>query len=174
MELSHYTIDQLVELKNEIENRIYSYEDGYIYICRCRSYGRNWNENGIKNTYTLQELCDRYSGDDGIVDVYSTNPNLIEIKGEEYTGISNYGDVKYIKSVDDYEKWRTYERLVRDIPELEKEWEEWENRDSVPFNYRSKFAPIYPKEYINEWKKQLEEFDMSFTPPSNYYKEDTV
>jgi hypothetical protein len=67
MNLSGYTIEQLVELKNEIKNRIYGYKDGYFYICNVRSYGRNWKEN-INNKYTLQELCYRYNGDDGIVD----------------------------------------------------------------------------------------------------------
>lgn len=36
MNLSEYTIEQLVELKNEVENRIYGYKDGYFYICNVR------------------------------------------------------------------------------------------------------------------------------------------
>jgi hypothetical protein len=161
MDLSNYKIDELVELKNTIINMIDSYEDGYIYICKVRSYGRNWNDRGVKNTHTLQELCYRYGGDDGIVDVYSTNPDL--------SHIDNYGAVMHIKSVDDYEKWRTYERLKRDIPEYEKELEEWDNRENVSFRERTLyFAPIYSKEDIERMKKELEEFDMSFTPPKNY------
>jgi len=161
MDLSNYKIDELVELRNSINNMIDNYEDGYIYICKCRSYGRNWTDNYIKNTHTLQELCNRYSGDDGIVDVYSTNPDL--------SHIDNYGELKHIKSVDDYEKWRTYERLVRDIPEYEKEWEEWDNIENIPFGERrSYFKPIFPKEDIERMKKELVEYDMSFTPPKNY------
>jgi uncharacterized protein with ParB-like and HNH nuclease domain len=76
MELSNIPIKELVELRNTISNMISSYDDGYLYICKVRSYGRNWTENHIKNVYELEELCDRYNGDDGIVDVYSTNPNL--------------------------------------------------------------------------------------------------
>ena len=75
MELSNIPIKELVELRNTISNMISSYDDGYLYICKVRSYGRNWTEN-IKNTLELEELCNRYNGDDGIVDVYSTNPNL--------------------------------------------------------------------------------------------------
>jgi hypothetical protein len=161
MDLSNYKIDELVELKNTIINMIDSYEDGYIYICKVRSYGRNWNDQGVKNTHTLQELCYRYDGDDGIVDVYSTNPDL--------SNIHNYGAIMYIKSVDDYEKWRTYERLKRDIPEYEKEWEEWNNIENVPFRERrSYFKPILSKDDIERLKKELEEYDMSFTPPKNY------
>ena len=154
MDLTNHTIDQLVELRNTINNMIDNYEDGYIYICNCRSYGRNWTDNYIKNTHTLQELCNRYGGDDGIVDVYSTNPDL--------SHIYNYGELKHIKSVDDYEKWRTYERLKRNIPEYEQEWLDWDNSDNILF------VPIYSKEDIIDMKKQLEEFDMSFTPPANY------
>lgn len=164
MDLSNYTIEQLVELKNKINNRIESYEDGYIYICKCRSYGRNWTDNYIKNTHTLQELLYKYDGEDGIVDVYSTNPDL--------SHIHNYGELKYIKSVDDYDKWRKHERLLRDIPESEKEWEEWENRDNVPFNQRPHFEPYYPKELIEGMKKELEDYDMSFTPPQNYIQDE--
>ncbi len=160
MDLSNHTIDQLVELKTEIENRIYSYEDGHIYICKVRSYGRNWTDNNIKNTHTLQELCYKYDGEDGIVDVYSTNPDL--------SHIYNYGELKYIKSVDDYDKWRKYENLKRTIPELEKEWKEWDNRDNVPFNQRPHFSPIFSKENLENFKKELEEYDMSFTPPKSY------
>lgn len=161
MDLANHTIEQLVELRNNINSMIETYEDGYIYICRVRSYGRNWTDNYIKNTHTLQELCYRYNGDDGIVDVYSTNPDL--------SNIDNYGEVKHIKSVDDYEKWRTYERLKRDIPEYEKEWEEWDKIESIPFRERkSYFKPILSKDDIERMKKQLEEFDMSFTPPKSY------
>jgi hypothetical protein len=48
---------------------------------------------------------------------------------------------------------------------MEQELEEWENRDNVPFNKRPLFAPIFSRERIDEYKKELEEFDMSFTPP---------
>ena len=94
MEFSNLSFDELIELRNKVNNLIYSHEDGYLYICKVRSYGRNWTEN-IKNTLELEELCDRYNGDDGIVDVYSTNPNL--------KGIYNYGALMYIESKEDYD-----------------------------------------------------------------------
>ncbi|NBO36722.1 hypothetical protein EBU91_04220 [bacterium] len=95
MNLNDLTLDQLVELKNEIANRIASYDDGFFYICNIRSYGRNWKEKHA-NPHAVQELCYRYFGDDGIVDVYSNNPDL---------NIENYGDVMYVKSIDDFDKW---------------------------------------------------------------------
>lgn len=160
IDLSKLTIQELVNLKEEVTGRIDSYKDGYEYICNVRSYGRNWRE-FTYNAYSLQELCYRYYGEDGIVDVYSTNPDLSHIE--------NYGDTMYIRSVGDYEKWCVYESLKRDIPEYEKELEEWDNRENIPFRERRiYFAPIYSKEDIEKMKKELEEFDMSFTPPSNY------
>ena len=76
MNLDTLTLQELVRLKNDIANRIYSYEDGFLYICKVRSYGRVWTETP-KNIYEVQELCYHYDGDDGIVDVYTTNPNLL-------------------------------------------------------------------------------------------------
>ncbi len=70
MELSNLPFEELIELRNRIDGMIRSYKDGYLYICKVRSYGRNWTES-INNTFELEELCCRYDGQDGIVDVYS-------------------------------------------------------------------------------------------------------
>jgi hypothetical protein len=147
IDLSNYTVKELAEIKNQIENMIETYEDGYTYICNVRSYGRNWYVN-ITNEHTLEELCYQYGGDDGVVDVYSTNPNLGHIH--------NYGALMQIASIEDYEKWKKHTILVRQIPELEKEWEEWDNRENVHFRERrSYFAPVYSREDIEEIKKTV-------------------
>ena len=143
-------------MRDEIDSRIQNYKDGYFYLCNVRSYGRNWKEN-VHNTYTLQELCYRYDGDDGIVDVYSNNPNL----GEIY----NYGLVMYVPTVEDYEASKNYDFLVRTIPEAEERLAEWENRENVPFKYRPMFDPFYTQEDIDRLKLDLENFDMSFVAP---------
>ena len=61
IDLSDYSIETLIELKDKISGIIYNHNDGYLYICNVRSYGRNWNDNGISNLYTLQELCNQYN-----------------------------------------------------------------------------------------------------------------
>ena len=127
-------------------------------ICNVRSYGRNWTER-VSNVHNLQELCYRYDGQDGIVDVYSTNPHL---------SIDNYGDVKYIVSEDDYAKWKEYESLKYLIRDITESLNEWDNRDNVPFNRRPYFAPIYSREELAEMEKKFAEFDMSFVPPALY------
>lgn len=159
LDITKYTIEELVELKNDIVNRIENYSDGYVYLCNVRSYGRIWKEH-VYNTHTLQELCYRYFGDDGIVDVYSTNPDLSHIE--------NYGDVMYIKSVDDYDKWKHHEYLKRMVVDTEKELDEWDKRDDVPFNQRPKFSPIYSREDLDGLRIELSEYDMSFVPPVRY------
>jgi hypothetical protein len=159
LDITNYTIEELVELKNDIVNRIENYSDGYVYLCNVRSYGRIWKEH-VYNSHTLQELCYRYFGDDGIVDVYSTNPNLSHIE--------NYGDVMYIKSVEDYERWKYYEYLKRMVVDTEKELDEWDKRDDVPFNQRPKFSPIYSREDLDGLRIELSEYDMSFVPPVRY------
>jgi len=162
MNLSEYTIEQLVELKNEIENLIYNFNDGYFYICKVRSYGRNWNENYITNKHTLQELCYRYTGEDGIVDIYSNNPDLGDI--------DNYGDVKFIPTKEDYEKWYNYNFYRNLIPNIEKDIEEWENRENIPFVNRPLFEPIYGKNDIEDFKIKMSELEGTFVEPTNYVR----
>jgi hypothetical protein len=100
MNLDNLTMDELISLRNKIENKIQSYEDGYLYICSVRQFGSVWEERP-SSLYSLRELCDSYYGDNGIVDVYTNNPNL-EFPEMEF---ENYGDVMYIKSEDDYREW---------------------------------------------------------------------
>lgn len=157
MTKEEFTIKELVKMRDEIDCRIQNYKDGYFYLCNVRSYGRNWTESYIHNTYTLQELCYRYDGDDGIVDVYSNNPNL----GEIY----NYGLVMYVPTREDYEASKNYDFLVRTIPEAEERLAEWENRENIPFKYRPMFDPFYTQEDIDRLKLDLENFDMSFVAP---------
>jgi hypothetical protein len=54
------------------------------------------------------------------------------------------------------------------IPRIEEELVKWDNRDNVPFGSRPYFAPIFTHEDLNDYKKQLEDYDMSFTPPISY------
>ena len=163
MNLSDYTFDELVALKNEIEDRLYHYTDGFLYLCKVRSYGRNWIQRP-HNLYSLMELCARYDGEDGIVDVYTTNPDL---------NFYNYGDIYFIRSEEDYKKWTEWSWLDREIPEMEKQLEEWENRDSIPFKERPYFSPLYSREEIDKFKEKLANFDMSFSAPVKLiYKEE--
>jgi hypothetical protein len=160
MDLTNYTIEELIELKKEIITTIENFDDGYVYICKVRSYGRNWEERDITNTHSLQELLYKYDGEHGIVDVYSTNPDLGKIH--------NYGELYYISSEEDYEKWNRYEVLKQVISQIEKELDNWDNRDNVPFGNRPKFVPIYTRGDLLEYKKRLEEYDTSFKPRVPY------
>lgn len=157
IDLTKYSIEELVELRDTISGVISDYRDGYFYICNVRSYGRNWRDNWIHNTHTLQALCYQYDGDDGIVDVFSNNPDLSKIH--------NYGNIMYVPTIEDYEKSKNYDFLVRTIPEAEETLAEWENRENIPFKYRPMFNPFYTQEDIDRLKLELENFDMSFVAP---------
>jgi len=159
MELSNLSFEELVELRNKVENMVRSYKDGYLYICKVRSYGRNWTEN-VNNTFELEQLCYQYDGQDGIVDVYSTNPNLKDVH--------NYGNLMYIESKEDYDNWYGYKQLERLIPEIKDELIKWDNRDNVPFNQRPFFEPTYTRVDLAEYELQLGVYDMSFVPPKSY------
>jgi hypothetical protein len=156
MNLSGLTLEQLVTIKNDVESLIYNFSDGFFYICKVRSYGKNWTETK-QNTHTTSELCNQYDGCDGIVTIYTNNPDC---------KIYSYGGVYYIKSQDDLKKWEYYQRLKNIVPEIEKEWEEWDNIENIPFRQRtSYFKPIYSKEDLEEYRKELENFVIDFEDP---------
>jgi hypothetical protein len=156
LDLSKYTLEEIAIIKDKCDSYIRNHMDEFIYICKVRSYGRNWNE-FICNIHSLQELCYNYYGEDGIVDVYSNNPNI--------STIDNYGDLMYIESQEDYDRWNSFEYLKKSIIDIEKELDKWDNRDSVPFRERPYFEPIYSREDLEEMKNELAEFDMSFVAP---------
>ena len=170
IDLSNYTINQLTELQSKVNNLISDYSDGHIYICKVRSYGRNWNENWIKNTKTLQDLCNEYAGDDGIVDVFTTNKDLGK-------GFSNYGDTMIIKSVEDYQKWSKYKSLSNQIERAEKEL--LESRDEIssynPFSLNGRRPSFfgtttYTQDEIDIMKMELKNLPTDFEEPVRYNK----
>jgi hypothetical protein len=79
----YYDAQQRVK---DIYDQICNTEDGFVYITRLRCFGSVYREIH-KNSFTVQELCDEYCGDNGIVDVYTNNPNH---------GIDTYGSVEII------------------------------------------------------------------------------
>ena len=165
MDFSNYTIDELVELKYKLSALISDYSDGHIYICKVRSYGRNWVEKGIKNVISLEELCYEYSGEDGIVDIYTTNSDLGE-------GFYNYGDTMIIKSLEDYETWNKHEVLTNHLQRIEQELREDEEDQERPFNQRrSYFRTPYTQEIVDELKEDLNKLPMDFEPPTRYVYE---
>lgn len=72
-------------LVDEIRIRLNNASDGFIYLACIRCYGSiQWIT--FNNEFLTQELCDEYFGDNGIVDVYTNNPD---------TTIDSYGSVVY-------------------------------------------------------------------------------
>ena len=165
MDFSNYTIDELVELKDKLNALISDYSDGHIYICKVRSYGRNWVEKGIKNVKSLEELCYEYSGEDGIVDIYTTNSDLGE-------GFYNYGDTMIIKSLEDYEKWSSYEGHKNIIERAEQHIIEYAEDQDKPYTLRrSHFPPIYSQEDVDRMKENLNKLPTDFETPTRYVYE---
>ena len=164
IDLANYTIDQLVELQSKVNNLVAEYSDGHIYICKIRSYGRNFNNKNIKNKKTLQDLCYEYNGDDGIVDVYTTNKDL----GEDFY---NYGDTMFIKSIEDYEKWYLYKSKSDYIEKSEKDLIEHVEDQERPFNQRrSYFGPNKTQEDIDQLKEELKNLPTDFEEPVSMHK----
>jgi hypothetical protein len=83
-------MEQIIQEIKSLEERIFNlrsqlheYNDGFLYLTRLRCYG-SLTYVTYTNKFFVQELCDEYQGDEGIVDVYTTNPD---------PNIQNYGDV---------------------------------------------------------------------------------
>ena len=172
MNLSKLTIDELISLRNEIEDIINSYDDGYLYICSVRQFGSVWEERP-KSLHSLKELCDSYNGDNGIVDVYTNNPNLRFTEMEFY----NYGDVMYIKSEDDYREWIKHTKTKNLIEDVTRQLDDWDESKNLPFKYRPSFAPIWTREEVSEWVEEFENTKWEFEPPRNmkpnYFDDDS-
>lgn len=158
MDLTKYTTEELLSLRGQINNYLSNINDGYIYICNIRSYGSNWEEK-LTNTISLEELCCEYNGDDGIIDIYTTNPNL---------NIHNYGDIFYIESEYDYREYFKYTRYYNFISNLKKDITEWQERDSKPFKYRPIFEPMYTLEELNEEIYTFEKISWDFVTPKSF------
>ena len=59
---------------NKLYQEILDTSDGFIYMTCLRSYGSiRWKHHN--NEFSVQDLCNEYYGDNGIVDVYTNNPN---------------------------------------------------------------------------------------------------
>ena len=153
--LKNLSIDELNEVRNTAANLIDQYVDGFQYECKVRSYGRNWTRK-LMNSQAVQDLCYEYDGDDGIVDVYTNNPDL---------HIENYGKTYYFSSMEEAERWRSHTYTLNHIPEWKKALEEWETRENVPFNSRPHFAPYITAEELVEIEAQLEKDAPSIVQP---------
>ena len=166
--LKSLTIEELQEALNIATNLIHDFKDGFIYECRVRSYGRNWIERPT-NAITVQELCYRYGGDDGIVDIYTNNPDL---------RVDNYGDTLYFPTLEDAETWRSHRFLTNAIPGWKKDIANWENRHRLPFRERPSFAPYIDEVEIANHEAQLMDLTQKLVQPVRlsytYEEEDTA
>ena len=71
---------------SELYHLISNTPDGFIYLTKLRCYGSiTWYLH--KNSFVVQELCDEYYGENGIVEVYTTNPDH---------NITSYGGIQVV------------------------------------------------------------------------------
>lgn len=144
--LKNLTFDELKEVKSKVEDMMNNYDDGFKYECKLLSYGIK-STIILNNPYSVQELCNKYDALEGIVDVYTTNPNL---------NIHNYGDTYYFPTLEDAEKWRLYTHLKSNIDTWKKELNEWEN----PL-----FKPRYSKQDVENYEKQILGYEKEMIQP---------
>lgn len=119
IDFSKYTPNQLKQITIDIENYLYELDDGYVYICQFAQYGSHWSHT-FTNLHIPEQYANDFNGDNGIMDVYSTNPNIKDIP------FDNYGDFYYIESVDHYEKYIKRQKELSYITTLKKEHEKYD------------------------------------------------
>lgn len=160
MDFTKYSVEELRELENKIAHYIRTRNDGFIYIYEVRSYGNRW-EVVLTNELAINDVCLEYDGYDGIVDVYTTNPDA---------KISNYGEVNYIKSEEQYRKWKDSEQLISSIKSAEDKLARWNDRDNIPFHSRPSFAPMWTEQDILGWRNELETIEWDYEEPVSIKK----
>ena len=153
IDFTKYSVEELRELQNKIGHYLHDMNDGFIYICEVRSYGNRW-EIVLTNELAVNDVCLEYDGYDGIVDVYTTNPDA---------KIENYGEVNYIKSEEDYRKWKKSNVLMDLIKSTEKEIERF-NKGERPF------SPYCTEEEILGWRNELETLEWTYEEPVSIKK----
>ncbi len=153
MDFTKYSVEELRELQNKIGNYLHDMNDGFIYICEVRSYGNRW-KSVLTNELAVNDVCLEYDGYDGIVDVYTTNPDA---------NIQNYGEVNYIKSEKDYDKWKQSNVLMDLIKSTENEIDRF-NKGERPFK------PFYTEEDILGWRNELELLEWTYEEPISINK----
>jgi hypothetical protein len=65
-------IQSLEERISNLRSQLRKHNDGFLYLTCLRCYGSLTYET-YTNKFFVQELCNRYNGDNGIVDVYTNN-----------------------------------------------------------------------------------------------------
>jgi hypothetical protein len=148
------SLEKMVEIRDHLENKIRTYDDGFKYLCKVRSYGRNWTEN-YTNHKALQDRCWEMNGDDGIIDVYTNNPKL---------RIENYGAVYYFPSMEDAEKWRNHHYNLKVLESEFEHVKKWED-ESIPYHAKPSFPPTHNMEKLLEIRQRLEDEKSSVIEP---------
>ncbi len=146
--LNNLTIEELKEVRSISENLIHNYDDGFKYECKIFSSGKTSTLN-LNNSYSVQNLCNKYDALIGIVDVYTTNPNL---------NLYNYGDTYYFPTLEDAEKWRYYQYIKSNIENWKNELNKWEENQTP-------FEPRYTKEDIKTYEKQIIGYEEEMVKP---------
>ena len=160
IDFTQHSVEELRELKNKISHYIQTRDDGFIYICSIRSYGRVW-EQTLTNEVVVNDLCIQYDGEHGIIDVYTTNPDA---------KIQNYGQVMYVQTEMDYSKWKKSNKLIGLIKSAEEKLKNWADRDNIPFHSRPTFSPMWTEQDILGWRNELELLEWTYEEPVSLNK----
>ena len=157
IDFSKYTVEQLKNFISEIENFMYDIDDGHIYICEFARYGSHWTHT-FTNLNIPEQYADDFNGDNGIMDVYLTNPNIKE------DPFNMYGDFYYIESVDHYEKYTERQKelsYVNSLKHERKKYNDWveQHGDALRDIWHGGHRPPKPSITEEELSEKVSKFD---------------
>jgi len=154
IQFKNYSIPSLLDLKDRIDNYIHLHKDGNIYICIVRSFGSCYEEH-FTNIYACQELCNNFNGDNGFVDVYTTNKN---------PDIWTSGGTFYIESYNDFEEWEKWRKSMNLYEGFIDDWNKYDAwvkkhgdgvlKDIWSGNHRP-YTPHIPRKDVEKLVKDL-------------------
>lgn len=167
MEISNYTLLELVELRNRIQDRINKTEDGFVYVNRVHSYGNHYDVVS-PNAVVAEEVSDRYNGDNGITELYTNNPDIDFVV---------YGGTYFINTIEEYYEWIEWLTLKNLIRDTQLDIEEWEDRENQPAYMRSQIEPIWSRAQLEHEVQELAKLEARVVKPkainqSNFTFED--
>jgi hypothetical protein len=168
LDLSEYTLQELKDLYDKVGDAIYSWTDGELYICEIARYGSNYTEKH-NNVEMVRESCYTYNGDNGIMDVYTTNKNIFDsIESHNF-----YGDVYLIENEDTYKKYKDWAKNYHFYLNVAKDWsavQKWDSEASDNSSYmwnkqRRPYEPSICMDEVLENIKMLEEKEKDIIVP---------
>ncbi len=159
IDLGEYTLEQLKDLHDTVRDAIWKWDDDELYICEISRYGSKYTET-YKNLEMVKDACYKYNGDNGIMDVYTTNEKILDkIESHNF-----YGNVYLIENIDTYQKYKKWATEYHRYLNIAKDWaavQKWDNEksDNSAYMWSQQRRPYEPSIGMDEVLEKIEKLE---------------